>query len=78
MVGFTSVGWLSSFWHGYQACCQLLTSLVLNFQNLITYLDDLTIIYVGYQSLNTITNKNRNKKRRQYNQVPARQILVRG
>jgi hypothetical protein len=74
MVEFTGVDWLLSFWHGYQACCQLPTSLVLNFQNLITYLDDLIIIYIGYQSLNTITNK----KRRQYNQVPTRQILVRG
>jgi hypothetical protein len=32
------------------------TSLVLKFQNLITYLDDLIIIYPSYQSLNTKIN----------------------
>jgi len=65
----STVGWLLSFdpdinkvinliintlpvssWFSYN---HLITYLILKYQNAITYLDDLVIIQVGYQSLNT-------------------------
>jgi hypothetical protein len=59
----TSVGWLLSFDLVIKPVIDFLDNcLVLNFQILTTYLDDLNIIQVSYQSLNTTKKKLKRKK----------------
>jgi hypothetical protein len=54
--------------------------LVLNFQDLITYLDDLIIIQVDYQSLTIKIKKLKNTKKKNYISIktPYNQLLLIG
>jgi hypothetical protein len=63
----TSVAWLLVFYLSYQPGLKIdiwATHLLLSFQILIIYLDDLVIIHVGYQpkTLNMLTIGNRKNK----------------